>query len=433
MIDVITKIFCALICGFSITYVVDKLSNQKIKQPLTLISTILMAIVILIEYGVNYNSEGLILKIILFIIIVKILYKFSIYRSMMLIILTIVTTVIGEIISGVILVTFLTIKQARTDWYYILICNILICLIMIIFIKIPYINKTLTKFIDKTENKSKISTIILFTSSIFIITYLFYNISVNYNWNEKYIINIVIMISYIIIMIIFFKDKLEYDVLEEKYDALFDYFSEIAENIDDLNLTTHEYKNQIAIVSNYIDNKEYKKAKNYIDDISNSINKDEGLLVNLTDIPTGGLKGLLYYKIIVSRNQKVEIVLDVGKNIKPLFKNLTDRESKIITRIIGVYIDNAISSSSKKNKTVNVEIYNLNDCLNFVISNKVSKDFDVSKLGKKGFTTKGRGHGQGLYLTNRLINRNKWLRKENKIINGYYISKLTVDIKNIGK
>ena len=220
---------------------------------------------------------------------------------------------------------------------------------------------------------------------------------------------------------------------EDKYDALFDYFSEIAESIDDLNLTTHEYKNQIAIVSNYIENKKNKKGKEYIYDMAISINKDEGLLVNLSDIPTGGLKGLLYYKIIVAKNQKVEIVLDAGKNIKKLFKKLSEDEMKIITRIIGVYIDNAVSEAKKQNKIVNIEIYNLDNELYFTISNKINKNLNIDEIGKRGFTTKGKGHGQGLYLVNRIINKNKWLRNENKIVNNYYISKLIIDTKNIGK
>lgn len=431
MLNRISVAICAILCGFTITYVATKLGKMEFKKREFIISTILMAIIIYVTHNVNYNSQVLILKLVLFIIILKLVFKLSVYKSMMVILLTIVIMIIGEIISGIILVKFLTIKQARTDWYYIAVCNTLICLIMFLIIKIQIISKKISKFIDNTEQKSKLSTIIIFTLSIFVITYLFYNISVNYNWNEKYIINIVIMISYILIMLIFFKDKIQYDVLEEKYDAIFEYFSEIAESIDDLNLTTHEYKNQIAIVENYIDNREYKKAKSYIEDISKSINKDEGLLVNLTDIPTGGLKGLLYYKIIVAKNQKVEIVLDVGNNTKKLFKELSEQEIKIITRIIGVYIDNAVSAST--NKIVNIEIYNLNNNLIFAISNKVNKNFDIKKMGKKGFTTKGKGHGHGLYLTNRLIGKNKWLENENRLVNNYYVTKLIVDTKSIGK
>lgn len=433
MINVITKIFCAFLCGLCITYTCIKINNIKYNKASILVSSLFISIITYITYQINYNSELLILKLIVSIIVIKTVFKLTTYKAVITMFITMILMSISEIISGLILLKFLTIAAARSMWYFILLCNILICLITIIIIRIKILQRILTKFIIKTESKNKVTTVLLFTLSVIVLVYLFYNISINYNWNEKYLITILIMISYIIISFIFFKDKLEYDILEEKYDALFEYFSEIAESIDDLNLTTHEYKNQIAIVENYIDNREYKKAKSYIDDISKSINKDEGLLVNLTDIPTGGLKGLLYYKIIVAKNQKVEIVLDVGKNTKKLFKKLSEQEIKIITRIIGVYIDNAISEVTRKNKIVNIEIYNLDDNLHFAISNKINNRIDIKKIGNKGYTTKGKGHGQGLYLINRLISRNKWLKSESKLVNNYYVTKLIMDTKNIGK
>lgn len=432
MIDVITKIFCALLCGFIITYLSIKILNLNNNLKKHLISSVLMGAIIYFSYFVNYNSEALILKIIIFIITLKTTYKLTTYKSVIAILITMFIMAICEIISSVVAVNFINAVEARSKWYFILIFNILICLLMVAIIKIPFLSKKITYTIDKIEERKKFSTLILLGLSMIIIVYLLYNLSVNYNWNEKYLITILIMISYIIVSFIFFKEKLEYNMLEEKYDALFDYFSEIAESIDDLNLTTHEYKNQIAIVSNYIDNKKYKKAKDYIDSMTMSINKDEILLVNLTDIPTGGLKGLLYYKIVVSKKQKVEIVLDVGKNIKKIFKKLSENEIKIVTRIMGVYIDNAVSEAQKRNKIVNIEIYKLEEQLFFTISNKVDKNINIKNIGKKGFTTKGKGHGKGLYLVNRLISRNRWLNSENKIINDYYITKLIVDTKNIG-
>ncbi len=431
MLNQISVIISSIVCSICITYTIIRIGNLSKNTNKFLLSSTLMAITLTISYISKYNSEINVLKVIFFIIIIKKIYKHSIYKSVISTLLTMLLMLISEIITSLVLINLITVNQIRTLWYYLLISNFTVCIIMILLIKIPIVSKKLNSLIDKTDNKNKFSTIFLVSLSVLVIIYLLYNISVNYNWNDKYIINIIIMISYIIITIIFFKDKFEYNLLEEKYDALFEYFSEISESIDDLNLTTHEYKNQIAIVGNYIDNREYKQAKNYIADISQSINKDEGLLVNLTDIPTGGLKGLLYYKVVVAKNQKVEIILDVGKNIKKIFKRLTEDKIKIITRIIGVYIDNAVSGT--KNKKVNIEIYNLDNELYFTISNKVKKDFDINNIGKRGFTTKGKGHGKGIYLTNKLISRNKWLNSENRLINDYYISKLIIDTKNIGK
>ena len=433
MIDVVVKIFCALLCGFTFFYVYKQIMNLENTRFKEIIVIMLLSMTTYISYVIQYNTEITILKFILFIIIFKMFYRESMYKIIIANLLSIILVLICDVFSNIILISFLNVKQLRGLWYIVLMGNSMVCIFTILIIRNRRIKNKIRKIINQINNKDKVSYLIILTLSIIMAFYTIYNISLNYNWSEKYFINIIITISYIIITLIFFKDKIEYNLLEEKYDALFDYFSEIAESIDDLNLTTHEYKNQIAIVGNYIENKKYKKAKEYINDISNSINKDEGLLVNLTDIPTGGLKGLLYYKIIVSKNQKIEIVLDVGRNIKPMFKYLTDKESRIITRIIGVYIDNAVSEAKKNNRIVNIEIYNIDDQLYFAISNKIDKNININKIGKKGFTTKGKGHGKGLYLVNRIISRNKWLNSETKLVNDYYICKLKIDTKNIGK
>lgn len=430
MIDVITKIFCALLCGFMIDMTYNSICIGKINKVKKIISIICLSITIYLSYFITYNTEITILKTTAFIIIFKLIYNESLYKTICFTFISILLISISDIISNIILNNFVNITQARGIWYIILIGNLLVFILTIILIKLPIIKKALEKIVKKINYESRLSTILILLLVVIVIFYSFYNISLNYNWSEKYFINIVITISYIIISVIFFRNKLKYDLLEEKYDALFEYFSDISENIDELNLTTHEYKNQIAIVGNYIDNKKYKKAKEYINDIASSINKDEGLLVNLSDIPNGGLKGLLYYKIIVAKNQKVEIVLDVGKNVKRNLNKLSEDEIKIITRIIGVYIDNAVSAS--KNKIINIEIYNLDDELYFTISNKIDKNVNIDNIGKKGFTTKEKGHGKGIYLTNRLIARNKWLKSENRIVNNYYICKLIIDTKNIG-
>lgn len=430
MIDVITKIFCALLCGFTFFHIYKKIFNTENNIIKEILAISALSIIIYFSYVTKYNSDITIFKFIMFIIIFKIFYREAVYKVLIATLLSITIILISDIFIAFVFNFFVNVNELRGLWYVLLISNVLTCSVAVILVNNNHINTTLNKIIIKISQKSKISYIIILILSILMVIYTVYNISLNYNWSEKYIINILITISYIVIVIIFFKDKLEYDMLEEKYDMLFEYFSEISENIDELNLTTHEYKNQIAIVGNYIDNKKYKKAREYINDIASSINKDEGLLVNLSDIPKGGLKGLLYYKIIVAKNQKVEIVLDVGKNVKRNLNKLSEDEIKIITRIIGVYIDNAVSAS--KNKIINIEIYNLDDELYFTISNKIDKNVNIDNIGKKGFTTKGKGHGKGIYLTNRLIARNKWLKSENRIVNNYYICKLIIDTKNIG-
>ena len=73
-----------------------------------------------------------------------------------------------------------------------------------------------------------------------------------------------------------------------------------------------------------------------------------------------------------------------------------------------------------------VEIYELKDCVNIVISNTFQQQSMVKNMGNKGATTKGKGRGNGLYFARKIINQNEWLKEKHEIIDKYYIQTLTV-------
>lgn len=291
----------------------------------------------------------------------------------------------------------------------------------------------LNTFINNINDKSKISTIFLFTLSMIAIVYTLYNISINSSKNSNYFINIIIMFSYCLIMIIFLREQGEYNDLINKYDSLFDYFKEIEDNVDEISFANHEYKNQLAVIKGYIENNKNKEAIKYINDITNTNREKDNIIISeLKNIPNGGIKGLLYYKVISSINKNITPVLDIDKSCAEYLKKLTVDENKIISKAIGVYIDNAIDATSlTTNKIVSIEIYFINNEINFVISNPfLQNNTNISKISQKGYTTKGKGHGNGIYLIDKIIKKTDWLKSERKIINNYYIQKLT--IKKIG-
>ena len=241
------------------------------------------------------------------------------------------------------------------------------------------------------------------------------------------------MFSYCLIMIIFLREQGEYNDLINKYDSLFDYFKEIEDSVDEISFVNHEYKNQLAVIKGYIENNKNKEAIKYINDITNTNREKDNIIISeLKNIPNGGIKGLLYYKVISSINKNITPVLDIDKSCAKYLKKLTVDENKIISKAIGVYIDNAIDATSlTTNKIVSIEIYSINNEINFVISNPfLQNNTNISRISQKGYTTKGKGHGNGIYLIDKIIKKTDWLNSERKIINNYYIQKLT--IKKIG-
>ena len=58
--------------------------------------------------------------------------------------------------------------------------------------------------------------------------------------------------------------------------------------------------------------------------------------------------------------------------------------------MIGIYFDNAIEASKEsKQKLIALEVYKLQDNIEFVFSNTFAKEkVKISKIGEKGYTTK---------------------------------------------
>ncbi len=296
-------------------------------------------------------------------------------------------------------------------------------------INITPIKNKLKNFIFNLNDRSRFSTLFLLTASIVVILYVLYNISMNFQWSEQYFINLLIAVTYIIIILIFFKDRNEYNNLMIQYDCLFDYFKELENSIDEISLNNHEYKNQLAVLKQYIERNKKKDAIKYINDMGTNINSEDQMVASqLKNIPKGGIKGLLYYKIIVAKNKKISIVLDISKNVTKNLKQLTYEENKVLSKVLGVYIDNAIDEIAKmKKKVLTLEIYNMDSATNIVISNKFRKDqVKIEKISQKGYSTKGTGHGKGLYLINKIINKEKWFTVERRIIDDYYIQKIVI-------
>lgn len=435
MLNIIVKIIGALLCGFVIVYTTNSILNEEdeYNKLRIFIAILLISGITYISYNENYKVEYNLGRIIFCILIFKIIFNKSAYKTINAGIISMALLSICDLIGTLVFIRFITIEEMRGTWYWIIICNSIVAIIDIIIIKIPFFRNKLRNFIKNlkdTETKSIITILII---SLVVVIYLFYNISVNYEWSPKYYINIIIALAYIIIIFITFKDKIEYNNLMREYDTVFEYFKELEESIDKVSLINHEYKNQIAVLKGYIEKNDKKAAIKYINNIIEDLNLDNSLINSqIKNIPKGGIKGLLYYKIITSNNKNITITIDASDKVTKNLKKLTYEQNKYISKIIGVYIDNAIEETQRSNKNnLNVEIYEIENSINFVISNPISKsnNINLSNIGRKNYTTKGIGHGKGLYLINKLIRKIDYIESETKIINNYYIQKLIIKNK----
>ena len=52
---------------------------------------------------------------------------------------------------------------------------------------------------------------------------------------------------------------------------------------------------------------------------------------------------------------------------------------------------------------------------------------DLKKIGEKGYTTKGKNHGHGIFLVKNLLSGNDKITMNTKIINNYFVQEIRIN------
>ena len=236
-------------------------------------------------------------------------------------------------------------------------------------------------------------------------------------------------IAVFVFIIGFFKEKTSKNKIIYEYDQLLDYIQTYEKLLDEKSKNQHEYKNQLAVIRLMVKN---KKTIEYIDSLlDNETEEDLEIENKLMYIPKGGLKGLIHYKIDAMKKKKLNIFIDVSSELKDSKYWLNcDKNLQSVSKILGVYLDNAIEASeNSKEKYIIFEVYVEDKNTVFKISNTYSNEIIIDKIDKEGYSTKGEGKGYGLALAKDLIEKTDCLSQSREISGIYYIQKLYVKNK----
>ena len=408
MLEQIVRLFSEALVSVVGFYVINKLLSrkEKILKSRNLFFLFILTIIPTILYKVEYDYNYTLIVYLLAIIVYKSIFKESIYKMVICTGIFILLLLASDVIFGVILLPIFGGDTPRNCWYVQLLANVLVAIFVIILINIPKLQNLLCKLSQKVS-KSKFMPVALFIStSIIIISIFGTNFNSIHNKEWDFIVNSVIILLLILLSYIFIKEKSNYDKLSSEYDALFEYVKVFEDWVENEQLNCHEYKNQLAVI------RAMTKEKKVIDKIDSltktKITLNEDMIVSLKYIPNGGLKGLLYYKIAVANNKKIRVTIDVSKTVEKDLKRLSEEQNKDLSKILGIYLDNAIEATENvKKKNITLEIYKLDNEINFVISNTYNKDSIVHNNAIKGTSSKGINRGKGLYFAKKLVDKIK--------------------------
>ena len=426
MSEIANNLICNLIQTITLVIFIRILlmSKSKLLTIKNISSFSILNIFIFLIYDAEYKS---IYTIIFFLIIVTglfLVYKFSISKAFLVSGLFMIFLFFADIVTSSLFVTFASIEELRSTYF--IYSNLCVALITILLISIKKIRKYLLILINNSEKKKNVETIFFIILLITALSLIIFMTSQNYLPGRSYTLNTISMSLFFVLTIIFFKEKYEKEKVVNKYDQLFEYVKDFEEWMEVENMNIHESKNQLATLREMVKNN--KKATDYIDNIiKERIDIENTMVENLKYIPKGGLKGLLYYKISIAKSNSITFSIDISKNINKVILKLNTEETKILCRLVGIFLDNAIEAAKiSKKKQISCELYLRKDDLIITISNTYNGNIELSRLNEYGYTTKGNGRGKGLYLANKMANKNKMFKLENRIINNYYVQTIVI-------
>ena len=433
MLDMISKVVASILQISSSIIVMKKLlkNNSKISSWINFALLVVFVFVTVIVYNIDYNPVAPLIIYLTMILFYKIIFKINLSASVLSVAIIVIICMLADVINSMIFLQFVSLGTIRSNPIVFMLSNFSVSVILVLIIYIKPINVILSKFIEKVSNREVYEKILFLCSVVIVLIFILYNLSIFSSLGQNYLINIVIMLIFIVLTCIYMKEKNNKEKITNEYDRLMEYVESFENWIEDEQLNNHEYKNQLAVIRGMV--KSNKKVIEYIDNIIKDDIYVEDFWVNeIKHLPSGGIKGLLYYKLILTKKENIDICLSVSRDTKNFIKDVESIELKNIYRLLGIYLDNAIEAAKESdNKVISLEIYPLNSKLMIVISNTYSGNVDIKKMKKKGYTTKGKGHGNGLYYADKIVKRSSILESENSIINNYYVQKLIITKKEI--
>ena len=431
----INNIIGALINSFAYIFIWSRLLNKKInfKSYKYYVVQIIFALLMLVNYILVNDVVRITILIILMVLLCKFLNNDDYKETTIAVVLSQFIMMISEIIFVLIVTGVFRVNLNNFLQYFVgkIIGNLCISLIAI-FISFLKITRVLFSKINNFFEKYHSKTIFLIMTILLLsINFIFLSIYYKYSFVYVFIVNAFISLVYFIICIHMLTTENKYTKINDKYNNTLNSLKEYEDILDVYRVSNHENKNQLLMIRNMI-TKGDKDIPEYIDKIiDNKIKDDEKLMFDTNKIPAGGLRAVVYSKLLVMKDEKIDFNLIVDRKVRTVdLIELGEDLMLDVCRITGVFLDNAIEEvKDKENKRIIVELFTDEDELCIKISNNFSNTINIEKIYDKGYTTKTNGHGYGLSLVKEITDKNKKLTNLTSIEKDMFTQLLKIKLK----
>jgi len=387
---------------------------------------------------VNFFSVNSIIKtllvIIIFIFSIAIIFRLPLSESLLPAFFNQLIYIISEvtvIISVSIVMNINDNSQLVENFFGTIYANIIISLIVYIITLFPFLKRCYDKIYLLTKIYRVYNIIILVFVTGATASLLF---NLIYYTNNLVILSLGGLLMLIFYLVFIFKSisiRNDYLIMYSKYNSTLESLKAYEDVLDKYKVSNHENKNQLLMIRNMLGKDTKNAVGKYIDKIvKNEYLDDENLMMETSKIPAGGLRALIYSKLLYMKNNNLNFQLKVDRKIRSI--QLIELDEKIILdvcKIVGVFLDNAIEEVKKIGAgIISIEIYMLEDKFNISVANTFEGSINLDRIDEIKYTTKGKGHGYGLTLVKEIISNNRNLENIRKINDDIFMQILRISM-----
>ncbi len=194
---------------------------------------------------------------------------------------------------------------------------------------------------------------------------------------------------------------------------------------DNIRCFKHDFNNIVQIIGGYIALNDmeglsiyYKKLLNECE-LTNNLN-----LLNPNVINNPSIYSLLTNKYYLALQKNIDMTFSVFTDLS----NINNCNMYELSRILGILLDNAIEAAEEtEDRKIEIEFNSDTKKQNFIIRNSCKdSNISITKIFEKGYSTKERNSGIGLWKVHKILSKNTNLNLFTTVKNNIFCQQLEV-------
>lgn len=365
----------------------------------------------------------------LFILGCKFIFKFDFFKSIISVFFVSVAMIICEFVC-MLFFSQLCIPKERflCDTQLVIQGNILSSLVLLVIIFFIYYAKIKILYVEDIVRKRNLGILlnILITAFIILPNSIFYYFS-------SYDIPKNIIIFNIISMFVFFSlstyntyksNELEMKKNELEYQKL--YNKSLNDLLDGLRTFKHDYANVLNSIQGYMTLNDLKGLKKYFSEILDDYRSVNNLsAVSPAIINNPSVYGLIMSKLYLADSKGIKMQIDITTEL-----NHSEMKIYELCKIIGILLDNAIEASlqsEEKLVRLTIRLDRRENCYVIIVENTFIGEVKINEIFNKGFSSKGKDRGLGLWEVKNITNKCKHVNLRTSINNNIFRQELYIE------